>query len=109
MAKTIINPTELSHIRNVVSAAYTYYRIPWMTISGLANSFKVSKNTINKWLVEAVENGYVTEISICRSISKKHIEEYERSIGISESCLRDHYNFAFSNRSYPDAELLAVI
>lgn len=109
MAKTIINPTELSHIRNVVSAAYTYHRIPWMTISGLANSFKVSKNTINGWLIEAVENGYVSEISICKSISRKHIEEYERTIGIAESCLRGHYEHAFSNRSYPDAELLAVI
>lgn len=107
--KTKLTQPELMHVRNVVSAAYTYNNLKGMTLSTLAASFKVSRNTISLWLLEAVEKGYVKERNICENIKQKHIEEYERSISISNSCLRSAYDSAFSNRSHPDVELLAVI
>lgn len=107
--KERINTKEIMHVRNVVSTAYTYARIPWMSISGLATSFKVSQNTINAWLIEAVEKGYVSDITVCRIIRNKHITEYETTLDIHNSSLRTAYDNAFSNRTIPSNDLMAII
>lgn len=107
--KTKLTQKELMHVRNVVSAAYTYNSLNGATLPMLASSFKVTNNTISNWLLEAVEKGYVLEREQCEAIKNKHIREYESSIGISNSSLREAYENAFNNRKIASMELLAII
>lgn len=103
------NQKEIMHVRDVVSAAYTYSHLNWMTTTGLAASFKVSKNTISMWLLEAIEKGYVKDIKTCQAIKAKHIKEYEDEYGIVNSSLRISYQKAFDNRTVANPEIIAAI
>ena len=98
MEKKLTKEQLAQHQRNVVSAAYTYHNIHWMTIIGLAESFKVSGNQITEWLCEAVSKRYVSDDAICESIKRKHIQEYESSLHITNSSLRAKYQEAFACR-----------
>ena len=94
------NKLSIEHERNLVNVAYTYYNIPWMTIKGLALSFKVSENTITDWLCEAIEKRYVESAMMCSRIKDKHISEYETKHGIHNSELRDKYNDVMLKRKF---------
>lgn len=100
---------EIMHVSNIVSAAYTYARIPWMSITDLATSFKVSQNTINMWLLEAVEKGYVSDINECKIIRNKHVTEYEKKLDIRNSSLRTAYDDALSKRTIPSNDLMSNV
>ena len=99
MEKKLTKEQLTEHKRNVISAAYTYHNIHWMTITSLAESFKVSGNQITEWLCEAVSKGYVADDSICESIQRKHIKEYESYLNIANSSLRTKYQEAFACRN----------
>lgn len=88
------------HQRNVVSAAYTYHNIHWMTITALAEAFNVTGNQIAEWLCEAISKRYVPDDSVCERIRNKHIEEYEATLRISNSSLRQKYSVAFDARMH---------
>lgn len=89
---------EIQHQRNIVSAAYTYHNLNWITLTALARSFKVSKSTISQWICEAISRGFIADYKMCEAIQKKHIAEYEASIKSESSCLRAMYLNAFAAR-----------
>ena len=86
------------HRRNVVSAAYTYHNINWMTISSLARSFNVTGNQIAEWFCEAISKRYLKDDNICERICNKPIEEYENTLCLHNSSLREKYYVAFAVR-----------
>ena len=95
----------LEHRAMVIQAAQSYIDFGWMTISKLANSFKVSENTITEWLCEAISNRYVANDYICAQIMKKHIAEYEQKHNIANSSLREKYKQALTTRSQTSCSL----
>lgn len=98
MEKKLTKQQLAEHQRNVVSAAYTYHNIDWMTITALAASFNVTGNQIAEWLCEAISKRYVPDDAICERIKSKHIEEYESTLLIANSSLREKYATAFDTR-----------
>lgn len=104
-----VNQKEVIHAMNVISTAYSYINITWMSINNLATSFHVSQNTISKWLLEAVQKGYVADLKTCTAIKNKHINEYEKNLNIHNSCLRTAYDEAIQRRSTPNSVLMANI
>lgn len=98
----------LQRKKKISDAAYTYIR-GGVSLKRLAYSFGVSENTIADWFCEAIANKYITSDSMCVSIMKKHIAEYEFCNDISNSYLRTMYELAFTNRGSKSPSLAANI
>lgn len=81
----------------ITAVAYAFIEPNTSAIS-LAKKHNVSFNQITNWLLEAVEKGYVIEISNCNIIMTKNVEEYEKRNNIQNSSLRALYNAAMVSK-----------
>lgn len=87
------------HKDNVTKAAMLYIEVDSMTLDRLSRAFKVSGNTINTWLCEAIANNYVPNTTLCKKLINKHLTEYENKHNIKSSCLRQMYEAAIASRN----------